>query len=668
MRRRHSSPANGTGLGLASNATKVLRALGIDLGLGGCGCALEHLELRTARGKMIRALPIQSITAELGDPIVSIHRSDLMRVLLDAAGDTPIRFRAQIVDFETGDQGVRATCADGCDVPADVLIGADGIRSTIRSKIAGAASPIDCGYVFWLATVAFGHPRIVPGYAGHYWGKGQRFGLIDIGGGRVYWWGSKNMPVAQARYWRGHKTEILAAFDGWAPEIIDVIERTPEHTILTVPAQDRPFLEQWGSGPVSLLGDAAHPMQTSLVARRELGGGGRLRAGASHRSSVRSRCGAEAIRGSTPRARSYAGTEFAAVQQAGASAEPCRTCRAGSGGAMRADVGPQAAEHPSDAVRPGMGCGMSPEVRRALSPVERWYWIADQVSPLNVVARVHLRGYIAAGLLERAAGALVAEHPLLRVSIASDADGTNAAFVASSGACPIRRVNGDDLEWERQVDEHELGTSLDWHRGPLVRILDVVLDSSEDAHDLVLTVSHIIADGTTALLLLRRLVERADRLAAAAIVDDLVASRPVVGAPEDLLPARYRGPRGIARLTAIGLAEGLSTALARPRRLMPESPVNPSRRRTRLIRRALSSTQLDAVDTSLPIGGSHCALRARRRDGDGDRAHRGARRFGTNLYRLADRLSRGAGSSGLGRRGRCLRGHSAVDSVFRWRP
>ena len=133
----------------------MLHALGIDLGLEDCGCALERLELRTARGKMIRALPIQSITAELGDPIISIHRSDLMRVLLDAAGDTPIRFRAQIVDFETGDQGVRAMCADGRAVPADVLIGADGIQSTIRSKIAGAASPIDCGYVFWLATVDF---------------------------------------------------------------------------------------------------------------------------------------------------------------------------------------------------------------------------------------------------------------------------------------------------------------------------------------------------------------------------------------------------------------------------------------------------------------------------------------------------------------------------------
>ena len=179
------------------------------------------------------------------------------------------------------------------------------------------------------------------------------------------------MPVAQARSWRGRKTEILAAFDGWAPEIIDVIERTPDHTIVTVPAQDRPFLEQWGSGPVSLLGDAAHPMQTSLSQGASSAVEDAYVLAEAHRSSVRSRCGAEAIRGSTPRTRSYAGTEFAAVQQAGASAEPCRTCRAGSGGAIRADVGPRAAQHPSDAVRPGVGCGMSQEVT-SMEVLARW--------------------------------------------------------------------------------------------------------------------------------------------------------------------------------------------------------------------------------------------------------------------------------------------------------
>jgi hypothetical protein len=68
------------------------------------------------------------------------------------------------------------------------------------------------------------------------------------------------------------------------------------------------------------------------------------------------------------------------------------------------------------------------EVRRLLSPVERWYWIADQISPLNVIARVRLTGHFPEGALERAAAGLNAEHPLLRVAIRANADGTNSVF------------------------------------------------------------------------------------------------------------------------------------------------------------------------------------------------------------------------------------------------
>jgi len=238
---------------------------------------------------------------------------------------------------------------------------------------------------------------------------------------------------------------------------------------------------------------------------------------------------------------------------------------------------------------------MTPEVRRPLSPAERWYWITDQISPLNVVARVRLTGHVPQGLLQRAADNLAAEHPLLRVAIRTDADGSNPAFAPSSQSIPVRTVRGDDRAWERCVDDHELTTSVDWCSGPLVRIVDVICDTPQEVHDLVLTVSHIIADATTALSLLRRLVEHADHLAAQPCVDDPVVSRPVVGAPEDLLPARYRGPQGIVRLVATGLAEALATALARPRRLAPESMVNPSGRGTGLVRHMLTSTQVDTL-------------------------------------------------------------------------
>ena len=203
---------------------------------------------------------------------------------------------------------------------------------------------------------------------------------------------------------------------------------------------------------------------------------------------------------------------------------------------------------------------MSPELRRALSPVERWYWIADQVSPLNVVARVHLRGHIAAGLLERAAAALVAEYPLLRVSITSDADGTNAVFRGVVGRCAGPQGERRRSRMGASGGPRELGTSLDWRTGPLVRIVDVVVDSSEESHDLVLTVSHIVADGTTALIVAAP-AGRTRRPAAARHLATTQRSRPPVGAPEDLLPAGHRGPRGIAAIAATGVGDRAVTAV-----------------------------------------------------------------------------------------------------------
>jgi 2-polyprenyl-6-methoxyphenol hydroxylase-like FAD-dependent oxidoreductase len=253
----------GTALGLASNATKVLRALGIDLTTDACCRALGQFELRTARGALLRALPGAAITAELGHPFVSIHRNELIRTLRSAAADTPIHYGAEVVDVGIERRGARAVLADGTDVCASVLIGADGIGSVVRSMVAGEQALTEYGYVCWLATVRFAHPRMAPGYTGHYWGRGQRFGLIDIGGGMAYWWGAKNMPAAEARECSGEKADILSVFHGWAPEVIEVIEATPADAIISVPGQDRPILKQWGRGPITLLGDAAHPMLTS---------------------------------------------------------------------------------------------------------------------------------------------------------------------------------------------------------------------------------------------------------------------------------------------------------------------------------------------------------------------------------------------------------------------
>ena len=236
---------------------------------------------------------------------------------------------------------------------------------------------------------------------------------------------------------------------------------------------------------------------------------------------------------------------------------------------------------------------MTTQLCRPLSPQERWYWIANQVSPLNVISTVRVHGRISHDLLGAAAAALAAEYPVLRVAITADADGTNPYYVPATRPIDIRTVSGDDGEWQRQADSYELATSLDWRTGPLVRLVHIV-GNSDDVHDLVLTGSHIAVDGVTVISLMFKLLEHADRLGRSP-GDTQTISRPTVGAPEDRLPARYRGARGFARIAGSVIADGLATAITRPRRLRAETPVPASQRRTRLLCRNLSGSQVDAL-------------------------------------------------------------------------
>ncbi len=256
--------AAGSGLSVMSNAISALDTLDIDLGLEKRGQVIESYTIREARGGVVRELPFPDVCRRIGTPSVCISRSDLQQAPLDAAGDVPIHLGHTVTGFEHGADGVRVSFEDGGHAEGDILVGADGFRSTIRGRLAGIDDARDSGYVCWLGIVPFEHERFPTGCVGHYWGSGQRFGLIDIGRGRAYWWGTKNMPAEESADWRGGKAAVLAAYDGWADEVRAVIEATPEADILAVPSRDRPFLERWGTGPVTLLGDAAHPMLTSL--------------------------------------------------------------------------------------------------------------------------------------------------------------------------------------------------------------------------------------------------------------------------------------------------------------------------------------------------------------------------------------------------------------------
>ena len=234
-------------------------------------------------------------------------------------------------------------------------------------------------------------------------------------------------------------------------------------------------------------------------------------------------------------------------------------------------------------------------VSRALSPLERWYWICDQVSPLNVIAHARLHGRVARESFPLGLGALQQRHPLLCVAIAADPGGANPRFVpAEASPIPLRHVQADSQDaWERELSEHELTVSVDWRQGPLARALVV---SAGDCHDLVLTLPHCISDGTTVLSLMRQWIELAAGFDAG--TDSPPASlqrQPARPAPEDMFPARARGFTGAARIIAQQIRDQGTAALRRPRRLQASHAVPFTQRRTRWLRSSLSAAQLAAL-------------------------------------------------------------------------
>ncbi|MBQ0971857.1 FAD-dependent monooxygenase [Streptomyces sp. RK31] len=598
--------ATGSALSVMSNAVTALATLGIDLGLEKRGQAVESFTVMDRRGRRIRDLPFKEACDQAGAPTFCLSRADLQEALLAEATDCPVRLGATAVGFEAPGTGVTVHFADGRAVSGDILIGADGFNSAVRRHLVGPETARDSGYFFRLGVVPFQHPRVARGSVRHYWGRGQRFGLVDIGRGRCYWWAALRTPVDAPTPGRAKDT-LRQAYAGWADEVRAVIEATPQEGILTVPSQDRAFLERWGDGPVSLLGDAAHPMLTTLAQGAAM---------AMEDAVVLAHTLAEPAWGDdlVPALRAYEGRRRDRTRAMVAESRAMSDLEQGARIRQRLArdryfrLAPRRllARRTAQALTfPGRPSVEVSNVQRELSPVERMYWIVDQTSPLNVIARARVHGHLPASLHRRSLDILQLRHPLLRVAITDDGTGAHPVFTPlDDRQIPLRHVNvpPDDpaagTRWEREVNDREFVERIDWRTGPLLRAVVITSGGADDegegdVHDLLITASHAIADGKTCLSLLREWIELAAQLDRGTPLR--TTPRRVLPATEDLLPRRHRGAVGVAGLKAM-LLRDQQAARGRPaQRIAPNRQVPFGQRRTQMVHRLLTTEQLDLL-------------------------------------------------------------------------
>jgi 2-polyprenyl-6-methoxyphenol hydroxylase-like FAD-dependent oxidoreductase len=199
----------------------------------------------------------------MGAPIVGIHRADLLAALARHVPPADIRLEARFVDFVQDDHGVTAHFADGRQERGELLIGADGIHSRVRELVV-ADSRRYCGYVGWRGVADLSVPDLPTGLSIWTYGRGSQFGIIPIGGRRVFWFGTATMPEERIPHLGPHRQELAQRFHDWHDPIPAIAEAADVDTLIRTPIYDRPPVERWGTAPITLLGDAAHATTPTL--------------------------------------------------------------------------------------------------------------------------------------------------------------------------------------------------------------------------------------------------------------------------------------------------------------------------------------------------------------------------------------------------------------------
>jgi 2-polyprenyl-6-methoxyphenol hydroxylase-like FAD-dependent oxidoreductase len=255
----------GAGIQMMPNSMKVLRGIGVEERLRRIAFApCSHLNRVWDTGAITNELPMPE--SRYGAPYLCMHRGDLHDALASVVPPESIHLGRRLVGLAQTGNSATLHFADGTQADADLVIGADGVHSTVRDIILGPERPVNRGRVAYRAVF-----------------PASLMGGTDIGASRTKWWGPDRhiviyytkadrseiyfvTSVPEPLEWmtreswsaKGDVAELRAAYRGFHADVRAVLEACPDCHKWAILERDP--LPRWSDGRIVLLGDACHPM------------------------------------------------------------------------------------------------------------------------------------------------------------------------------------------------------------------------------------------------------------------------------------------------------------------------------------------------------------------------------------------------------------------------
>ena len=243
----------GTGIYLPGNAVRALDALGLAEQVSARAVKIRRQRIADHRGRFLFDFEVDEVWRGVG-PSLALHRADLHEILLAGAKTVPIRWSCSPVSITDTDDDVRVDFTDGSSGRYDLVVGADGVHSTVRRLLFGetaSARPVGQYARRFLAA----WPDAAPEWS-LMAGRGTVFLTIPIGDGKVYCYtdcepGAARLPLHELFADYGEPVPTLIGASGAAHVHGGPVEE------VTLPC--------WSRGPVLLIGDAAHATSPNMA-------------------------------------------------------------------------------------------------------------------------------------------------------------------------------------------------------------------------------------------------------------------------------------------------------------------------------------------------------------------------------------------------------------------
>jgi 2-polyprenyl-6-methoxyphenol hydroxylase-like FAD-dependent oxidoreductase len=255
VERRDTWSAPGAGFLVHANGMRMLTSLGLGNGVEKAGAVVRRWHFCDQQGDLLSQTDLEVLWGHT-DPCVGIERPELQRALLPGVADVRCRLGTSVTTLVQDDARVRVGFSDGSTGHYDLVIGADGMKSTVRSLILGTGSPSELGAMTWRS---ISQVRSIPGPTAiqFHLGDGCLFGFMPIGRGRTYGF---NYVITQ-RFrdpLEGRLERLrhrLRTFGPRVQEYLGALERDDQVICSTMMWME---IKEWYAGRVVLVGDAAH--------------------------------------------------------------------------------------------------------------------------------------------------------------------------------------------------------------------------------------------------------------------------------------------------------------------------------------------------------------------------------------------------------------------------